>query len=134
MDEVMADNVSLSPNLISYRTPFNTSDQDSSSTGTRTLTEIVSFSFTIGTTPMDNSSFSVFTALRYRVRCITARQHTMYRPQNSTNTHVGNITSSQQNLSYRLFQMPKKLIIQRNKTALPNRCQRLDAKERISVH
>ena len=34
----------------------------------RTLTEMVSFSFTIGTTPMDKSSLKVLTALRYLVR------------------------------------------------------------------
>ena len=34
----------------------------------RTLTEMVSFSFTIGTTPMNNSSLNVLTALRYLVR------------------------------------------------------------------
>jgi hypothetical protein len=33
-----------------------------------TLTETVSFSFTIGTTPMKSSSLIVFTALRYLVR------------------------------------------------------------------
>jgi hypothetical protein len=35
----------------------------------RTLTEIVSFSFTIGTTPILKSSLIVFTAFKYRVRC-----------------------------------------------------------------
>lgn len=34
-----------------------------------TETETVSFSLTIGTTPMDSSSENVFCALRYRVRC-----------------------------------------------------------------
>ena len=33
-----------------------------------TLTDTVSFSFTIGTTPMDKSSLNVLTALRYLVR------------------------------------------------------------------
>ena len=36
----------------------------------RTLTEIVSFSFTIGTTPIDKSSLNVLTALRYLVRYV----------------------------------------------------------------
>lgn len=36
--------------------------------GRHTLTEMVSFSFTIGTTPIDNSSLKVLTALRYLVR------------------------------------------------------------------
>lgn len=67
MEEVMADNVSLSPNLISciqiVRVYSHTIDESQ-----LTLTETVSFSFTMGTTPMDKSSLNVFTALRYLVR------------------------------------------------------------------
>lgn len=65
MAEVIADSVSLSPNLISYNqgqawSRFNGEEA-------RTLTDTVSFSFTIGTTPIESSSLSVFTALRYLV-------------------------------------------------------------------
>ena len=62
----MAESVSLSPNLISYKMAWvNTRFGRSSEEITiHTLTEIVSFSFTIGTTPIDSSSDRVFTAFR----------------------------------------------------------------------
>lgn len=84
----MADSVSLSPNLISYSKHVST--QASSTLPNRssprfsaarwavdgirvvpklTETETVSFSLTMGTTPMVSSSLNVFCALRYRVRC-----------------------------------------------------------------
>ena len=66
MDEVMADKVSLSPNLISYAR-FSTTQKNAKDTSL-TLTDTVSFSFTMGTTPIDKSSLNVFTAFRYRVR------------------------------------------------------------------
>ena len=43
-----------------------------------TLTETVSFSFTIGTTPIDSNSLKVLTAFRYRVLYYNERVHIFY--------------------------------------------------------
>ena len=59
MVAVIADRVSLSPNLIS-------------------LTEMVSFSLTMGTTPRLSSSLKVLTAFRYRVLYYNERVHIFY--------------------------------------------------------
>lgn len=68
MDAVIAESVSLSPNLISYALGQSMGKQ-TAIPRTLTLTEMVSFSFTMGTTPMEISSLNVLTAFRYRVRC-----------------------------------------------------------------
>lgn len=69
MEDVIADNVSLSPNLISCNRNLINVFIEKKFLGERTLTDTVSFSFTIGTTPIDSSSLKVLTAFRYRVRC-----------------------------------------------------------------
>ena len=48
-----------------------------------TLTDTVSFSFTMGTTPMDSNSLNVLTAFRYRVLCAVKPQYTKSSPSNS---------------------------------------------------
>ena len=87
-----------------------------------TLTETVSFSFTIGTTPIDKSSESVLTAFKYRVRCRSDRyQHQGYeREKTRQGTHVGNVTPSQQNLCDGLSKLSKEIIPKRNKSSLTN--------------
>lgn len=65
----MAESVSLSPNFISYSSQVNQQPYAFEKISERTLTETVSFSLTIGTTPIVKSSLKVLTAFKYRVRC-----------------------------------------------------------------
>ncbi len=60
--------MSLSPNLISY-SPRRSDCDATTMREVLTLTDTVSFSFTMGTTPIDSSSLNVLTAFRYLVRC-----------------------------------------------------------------
>jgi hypothetical protein len=69
MDDVIAERVSLSPNFISYGLQGELGAKRENE-AIRTLTDTVSFSFTIGTTPIDISSLNVFPAFKYLVRCV----------------------------------------------------------------
>lgn len=62
---MIADRVSLSPNLISYSMNIMIMWLYMNLRPSRlTLTDTVSFSFTIGITPIDMSSLNVFTAFK----------------------------------------------------------------------
>lgn len=46
--------------------------------------------------------------------------------------HIGNVTSRQQNLGDRLFELPKQVVPQRYQPPLPNSCERLVAKLQLA--
>lgn len=83
MAAVIADNVSLSPNLISD-------------------TAKVSFSLTIGMAPISSNAEKVFCALRYCVRCYDVNECTT---ECDFETYVRNIISGEQDLPNWLPQM-----------------------------
>ena len=84
----------------------------------RTLTEIVSFSFTMGTTPILKSSLIVFTAFKYRVRC-QQRDSVAQRTHHYTRrAHIRNITPRKQNLRRPLIELTKQVVPERDKSAL----------------
>lgn len=70
----------------------------------------MSFSFTMGTTPMDKSSLNVFTALRYLVRYMSLPMNGCSPNTLRSSTHVGNITTREQNLSYRLSELSEEVV------------------------
>ncbi len=74
-----------------------------------TDTARVSFSLTIGMTPMLNNSTNVFCALMYCVRCILVNM-TSTPPSYIETTHVGDIVPCKQDLGDRLPQMAKQAV------------------------
>jgi hypothetical protein len=75
-----------------------------------TLTETVSFSFTIGTTPMESNSLIVFTAFRYLARW----ERGVVRPFfSSERTHVrDSIPAGKKNLRNGLTQLTEQIVPQ----------------------
>ena len=107
----------MSPNFISYIT-LNQQAQKKKE-NRRTLTEIVSFSFTIGTTPILKSSLIVFTAFKYRVRCQKCVSVAKRNPSLHTGcTHVRNIAPRKQNLCRPLIELTKQVIPERDEPTL----------------
>jgi len=124
MPAVMAESVSLSPNLISfYNSQHDLHRRCSVCGGLHTLTARVSFSFTIGITPMDSSSENVLAALRYCVLCSHLAFVSWY--WTGSLTHIYNVISRQKNLGDRLTQLLEELVPQCNQPALADSCDSL---------
>src|SRR5436190_10929952 len=95
-----------------------------------TLTAKVSFSFTIGTTPICRSSVNVLAAFRYWLLCpeiIVSRCHSILQNElrRHPRTYINDIIPCQEDLGYRLSQLLEQFIPKRNKTALSHSSNRL---------
>jgi hypothetical protein len=105
MAAVMAERVSLSPNLISE-------------------TASVSFSLTMGMTPMSRSSLMVFWALRYLDLCGHVRD---VQTQSATGgTYIRDVAPCEKNLGNGLPEMGKEAVPETHQAALSDGSQGLD--------
>lgn len=98
-----------------------------------TLTETVSFSLTMGTTPIARSSLKVLTALRYLVR-FRGKLGLCGSKYADTFTHIGYVASREQHLRDGLAKLPKKVVPQRDEPTLADRSESLhSAAHRLSI-